>query len=159
LVTDSSVEKEGFSVGGLMVVDPVGKELFRDRGGLEVMEDVLELACDKRTPLDSRKQALTVLGGMPNGLGWRALALLREEEKAGRLKGLSLAQLVARLPAALVSDNLDEALARIVKESASTGILEEEKAIVVGGARVKRRQDATEAGPAEPSTSHLPSSS
>ncbi len=159
LVTDGSVEKEGFSVGGLVVVDPAGKELFRDRGGLEVMEDVLELACDVRTPLDSRKQALTVLGGMPNGLGWRALALLREEEKAGRLKGLSLAQLVARLPAALVSDNLDEALARIVKESASTGILEEEKAIVVGGARVKRRQDATEAGPAEPSTSPLPSSS
>lgn len=159
LVTDSSVEKEGFSLGGLMVVDSAGKELFRDRGGLEVMEDVLQLACDTRTPLDSRKQALTVLGGLPNGLGWRALALLREEERAGRLKGLSLAQLIGRLPAVLVSDNLDEALARIVKESASTGILEEEKAIVVGGARVKRRQEVTEAEPAAPATSPLPSSS
>lgn len=158
LTSDGSVEKEGITLADLSVVADSGREIYRDRGGAELLQDALELACDTRSPLDVRKKALTVLAGLPNGLGWRALALLREEEKAGRLKGVSLAQLIQRLPAAIVSDDLEAALQRIVKEGANTGILEEEDAIRVGGVRMKRRE-ATEAAPAAPSTDRSPSSS
>ncbi len=139
LVTDGSVEKEGITLANVTVVDD-GKELYRDRGGADVMDGVLDLACDASAPLAMRKKSLTVLAGLPDGIGWRALALLREEEKAGRLKGVSLAHILQRLPAAIVSDDLGAAIERIVKEGASTGILEEENAIRVGGVRMKRKE-------------------
>ncbi|MEW6281270.1 MAG: hypothetical protein AB1758_21850, partial [Candidatus Eremiobacterota bacterium] len=145
LTTDSSVEKEGVTLAGIAVNSDKG-EIFRDLGGGEALQGALELACDRTSTLESRRQALETLGKLPDGLGWRALAILREEAAAGRLQGVPMAFLIQRLPEAILSDDLEAALARILKEGTNTGIREEEKAIVVGGVRVKRRQDGTAAG-------------
>ncbi|MEW6281627.1 MAG: hypothetical protein AB1758_23655, partial [Candidatus Eremiobacterota bacterium] len=125
-------------VAGLTLRDGQGREVYREQSG-PGPEALVDLACCPALPTPVRTRALTRLAALPEGLGWMVLRRLGE----GQARVEELPALIDRLPATLTAADVEAAVDRVLAGGSGHGVEQRGAAVVVGGVRVKRKQDGT----------------
>ncbi|GMU56624.1 MAG: hypothetical protein AMXMBFR33_57700 [Candidatus Xenobia bacterium] len=145
LSSDASNQGRGLTFSDLRVGDG-----YREDGGRSAAQGLVALAADREVPAATRCAALTTLAGLPVNVGAAVLNRLGMRMAAGELTGAEATQLLSRLPAALVAEDVDAALDRILDAGPNSAIQDTKQAVIVGSVRVKKREEGPEQGPPPP---------
>lgn len=136
LSSDASNQGRGLTFSDLRVGSG-----YREDGGRSAAQGLVALAADREVPVATRAAALTTLAGLPVNVGAAVLNRLGTRMVAGELTGAEATQLLSRLPAALVAEDVDAALDRILDAGPNSAIQDTEQAVIVGSVRLKKREE------------------
>lgn len=126
--------RQGKQTGEVQLANLQVGEVWKDgqEGGPEAL---IDLATAESLPLEQRTRALERLAAMPEGVGWAVLHSLGEKKLALE----HLPALIDRLPATLVAEDVEAAIARVLDSPVGKAIQEKGDAMLIGGVRVKRK--------------------
>lgn len=139
LQSDGSNQGRGLTLSDLRV-----GTAYREDGGRSVARGLVELASDSQVPVATREAALRTLAALPPGVGTVVLERLSSRIASGQLTSGEATQLMSRLPSALVAEDVDAALARLLEAGPNSSIQDTEQAVIVGSVRVKKREEGAD---------------